>query len=138
MIDAKSVIAGVLGRSYPSNWRVYYGRENSGCFDFWEPAHHCFLVIHSQGIVQWTVGEEEDFGWLSFPDIYRVELAREMEIRGYDGDVGSRTYYWLNIFGNDGTYIKWEIKNCFGDSVSIGNTIIAAYNYFQSNNGFLP
>jgi hypothetical protein len=131
VIDVRSVISRVRQNNYPAEWRVYYGQENPGCFYFWESVRHCYLVILPLGVVEWTVGEEEEFSYLSFPDIYQIGIAREMEIVGYDGDVGSRTYYWLDVYGTDGTYLKWDIKNCFGDTASIGKTIIAAYNHYQ-------
>src|ERR1700730_15347756 len=103
MIEPNLVLTEILQRSQPSDWRSYHSQRNPGCLNFWEPVQHSFLGIHPLCVVQWVVGEEEDFRWLYFPGISRIELRHEMEIRGYDGDVGSRTYYWLDVFCINGT-----------------------------------
>lgn len=90
------------------------------------------LAILPVGVVQ-HLGyyDLKKIGWLYFPNIVRIELAQETEIRGFDGDVETRTAYWLDVYCTDGAYRKWGINECFGDTASIGKSIIAAFNHYQ-------
>ena len=96
----------------------------------------CVLAILPIEVVQYDANDPENIGWLHYPNIDRIELAQETRIEGFDGDINSRTYYWLDIYCSDGTYLKWWINNCFGDTALIGKTIIAAYNYYWRQNSF--
>jgi hypothetical protein len=89
--------------------------------------------IH-KGVVQCYAGNLERLSCLYFSNISRIELAQKTEISGIDGDISSRTYHWLDVYGNDGTYFEWWTSNCFGDTEYIGKSIIAAYNYYWCNN----
>ena len=138
MFDAKSVMAQVTQKNYPSYWRVYYGEERHGCFSFLTRGQLHVLIILPQGVVNWAVSHENDYGWLYFPDIDKMQLAQETQINGYDGDIYTRTEYWLDVYGIDGTYMKWYIGSYFGDAASIGKSILAACSYYWQNNRFLP
>ena len=94
------------------------------------------LAILPTGVVQCDADDLENIWWLYFPNIDRIELAQETRIEGFDGDIGTETRYWLDIYCSDGRYLKWWINNCFGDTASIGKTIIAAYNYYWRQNSF--
>jgi hypothetical protein len=94
------------------------------------------LVILPEGVVQYDANDPENIGWLYYPNIDRMELAQQTEVVGFDGDINSRTYYWLDIYGSEGAYLKWGIISCFGDTASICKTIIAAYNYYWRQNSF--
>lgn len=131
MIDTTSVITQVKYGKQPSYWGVYYGQSNPGCFFiYWKHPITTALVILPEGAVQWDINNEENMGSLSFSDIQSVQLAGETRIVGYDGDINSRSYYWLDIYNNNGTYVKWPFSNGFNDAASIGKAIIAAYNYY--------
>jgi hypothetical protein len=86
------------------------------------------LVILPERVVQYDANDPENIGWLYYPTIDRIELAQQTEVVGFDGDINSRTSSWRDIYGSDGTYLKWWINTCFGDSASIGKSIIAADN----------
>jgi hypothetical protein len=94
------------------------------------------LVILPEGVVQYDANDPENIGWLYYPTIDGMELAQQTEVVGFDGDINSRTYYWLDIYGSEGAYLKWGIISCFGDTASICKTIIAAYNYYWRQNSF--
>jgi len=94
------------------------------------------LAILPIEVVQYDAHDPENIGWLYYPNIDRIELAQETRIEGFDGDINSRTYYWLDIYCGDGTYLKRWINSCFGDTASIGKKIIAAYNYHWRQNSF--
>jgi hypothetical protein len=79
----------------------------------------------------------ENAAWLYFPSIDRIKIAQQTEIAGIDGDINSKTYYWLDVYTRDGTYFKWGIRGCFGDTASICKTIIATYNLYSNYNMFL-
>ena len=138
MIDADSVITRVLQRNYPAHWRVYYGEFNPGCLYFWRRPQSSTLVILPQGVVKWNADDVEDFAWLNFPEINRIQLAQETQIYGFDGDISTRTSYWLDIYCSDGTYLKWPIDWYYRDVASIAKTIIAAYSYYWQINGLFP
>ena len=93
------------------------------------------LVLLPEGAVQYYAGRPKSFLWLYFPIIHKIELAQETDISGTDGDVSSRTDYWLDVYWHDGTYRKWDIRDCFGDQASRGKAIIAAYNYYWYQQG---
>jgi len=96
------------------------------------------LVILPEAAIQCNSDDLKEISWLYFPNIHRIELAQETEIVGFDGDISSRTYSWLDIYSSDGTYMKWWIGNWFGDTASIGKAIIAAYSHYLRSNGSLP
>jgi hypothetical protein len=85
------------------------------------------FVLLPTGVVQYDANDPENIGWLYFPTIKSIEL---------DGDINSRAYYWLDIYWSDGSYLKWGIDTCFGDTTSIGKSIIAAYHYYWRQNSF--
>ncbi len=134
MADAKSVITQVMQGNYPPNWRVYYGHR--GCLFFWSQRQSSILVILPKGVVQCDANDLEKIYWLYFPDIDRIELAQETNIESFDGDISTETDYWLDIYYRDGSYLKWWINSCFGDTASIGKSIIAAYRYYWQYNRF--
>lgn len=130
MIDPKSVIAQVRHGKQPPNWDVYYGQSNPGCFlIYWKRPQFTALVVLPEGVVEWDINDEENMGWLSFSAIQSMQLAGETRIVGFDGDIGSINYYWLDIYFDAGTYCKWSFLDGFKDIASIGKSIIAAYNY---------
>ena len=45
------------------------------------------------------------FGRYSLFDIDRIEIAQQTEIVGVDGDINSKTHYWLDVYCSDGTYL---------------------------------
>lgn len=94
------------------------------------------LVVLPTGAVQCYANDVENAAWLYFPGIKRIEIAQQTQIVGYDGDVNSNTYYWLDVYGRDGNYVKWGIRGCFGDAASICKTIIATYNQYRNYNQF--
>lgn len=94
------------------------------------------LVILPEGVVQCDANDPEKIYRMDFPVIDRIELAQQTEVVGFDGDINSRTYYWLDLYCSDGSYLKWGIDTCYGDTASIGKAIIAAYNYYWRQNSF--
>lgn len=120
MIDPKKVVWQVEQGYYPSNWLVYRARQK-------------ILAILPVGVVQHHGYDLEDIACLYFPEIARIELAQETKIVGFDGDVETRTSYWLDVYCTDGIYVKWPINKYFGDTASIGKSIIAAYNHYYRN-----
>lgn len=95
------------------------------------------LVIFPTGAIQCFANDVENAAWLYFPNIDRIKIAQQTEIAGIDGDINSKTYYWLDVYCRDGTYLKWGIRGCFGDTASICKTIIATYNLYRNYNRFL-
>lgn len=130
MIDIESVVTQVLQKNYPSNWRIYHGKYHQGCLYFWKPERTTTLVILPQGVIQWDNDNEEIVWGFQFSNIQNIQLSGETQIVGYDGDVFSRTYYWLDIYTDNGSYLKWPFGTVFRDAASIGKSIIAAYNHY--------
>lgn len=95
------------------------------------------LVILPTGAVQCYADDVKNAAWLYFPGINKIEIAQQTEIAGIDGDINSKTYYWLDVYCRDGTYLKWGIRDCFGDTASICKTINATYNLYRNYNQFL-
>jgi hypothetical protein len=66
-----------------------------------------------------------------------LELAQNTVVSGNEDGISSRTFYWLDVYDNDGTYIKWQIRNCFGDTASLYKTIVGAYNHYRREGQFI-
>jgi len=90
------------------------------------------LVLLPEGVVQCIGGNIYQASWLNFAGIDRIQLAHRTEINGVDGDISTRTFYWLDVYGINGTYRKWWVNGCFGDTAYFCKTIIAAYDYYQN------
>src|SRR3989442_9799258 len=88
------------------------------------------LVLLPEGVVQCIGGDIQRAYWLNFAGIDRIELAQRTVINGIDGDISTQTYYWLDVYCDDGTYFEWWIRGCFGNTAYLCKTIIAAYNYY--------
>ncbi len=130
MIDTKSVISQVMQEKYPSDWHVYKGTFHPGCLYFMTKPVITALVILPQGVIQWDIGNEENIGHFSFSEVQNIQLAGETQISSYDGNIRTRTYHWLDIYFNDGNYLKWNIGVAFEDAASVGKSIIAAFNHY--------
>src|SRR5260370_42257676 len=92
------------------------------------------LVILPEGVVQCVGGDIQGGSWLNFARIDSIKLAQRTEINSIDGDGSTRTYYWLDVYFSDGTYLNWGIRGCFGDTAYLCKTIIAAYNHYWTYN----
>ena len=88
------------------------------------------LVILPDGIVQFQPEDSSQYYCLKFPTINRIDLGLQTRINGVDGDISTTYFYWLDVFCSDGTYIRWGLNPAFGDTMFIGNTIIAAYRHY--------
>lgn len=88
------------------------------------------LIILPEGVIQWNSDNEEDIWQFHFSYVQDIQLSGETQIVGYDGDMFSRTYYWLDIYLNDGTYFKWSFGAAFADWASVGKSIIAVYSHY--------
>ena len=67
-----------------------------------------------------------------------MELAQKTVIDGIDGDISTRTYYWLDIYYRNGSYSEWWVHNVFGNVEVIIKSIIAAYSYYRHSYGWNP
>ncbi len=90
------------------------------------------LVLLPEGVVQCIGGNIYQASWLNYAGIDRIKLAQKTEINGVDGDISTRTFYWLDVYGINGTYRKWWVNGCFGDTAYFCKTIIAAFNYYDN------
>jgi hypothetical protein len=95
------------------------------------------LVLLPEGIAGCYVDDLDNPFWLYFPNIHNLELAQNTVVSGNEDGVSSRTFYWLDVYDNDGTYIKWQIRNCFGDTASLYKTIVGAYNHYRREGRFI-
>jgi hypothetical protein len=93
-----------------------------------------FLVLLPEGVVQCWGSNSDSYSWLYFPGIYRIDLAQKTKIAGIDGDIFVRTDYWLDIYSQDGSYDTWQVSDCFGDTLHLYKTVIAAYNHYWRYN----
>jgi hypothetical protein len=95
------------------------------------------LVLLPEGIAGCYVDDLDNPFWLYFPNIHNLELAQNTVVSGNEDGISSRTFYWLDVYDNDGTYLKWQIRNCFGDTASLYKTIVGAYNHYRREGRFI-
>jgi hypothetical protein len=86
--------------------------------------HTPFMVIMSDGVVIGKTNSNQVTATLFFPKISSITLMFQ-----------SRKYYslcWLDIYTTDGIYVKWFIPRSFGNAVTTGHSILAAYRASQN------
>ena len=92
------------------------------------------LVLLPDGVVQCIAGNLNNPGWLSYPNINRLELAQKTEVSGNEDGINTYHYYWLDVYSKDGSYSQFRVWDGFGNAEFLSKTIIAAYNYYGSRN----
>ena len=88
------------------------------------------LVFLPEAVVQCYAGDLNKTTCLYFPNISEINLAKQTEVSGEEGSISTTVHYWLDVYTNDGRYVKWWTSDCFGDRRSILKNVIAAHNYY--------
>jgi hypothetical protein len=108
--------------------------ENSGLLD-----RHTRFVFLPDGVVECFRGKREKMAFLHFDLIKKMDLDHQTTVSvDSEGSSSSAMMVWLNVYFQDGTFMKCNIPAWYGDPLVIGGTIVAAYEHFMQLCGQTP
>jgi hypothetical protein len=113
-------ITGLLGRSVILN----------------KASRYSWFVFLPDGVVECYHGDREKLGILHFDFIKKMDLDHQTTVSVDSGRSSSSSMaVWLNVYFQDGRFMKWDIPDRYGDPIVLGGTIVAAYEYFIQLHG---
>ena len=97
---------------------------------------YSWFVRLPDGVLECFHGKREDMAVLHFDLIRKMDLDHQTTVKAdSDGNTESTLTTWLNVYSQNGTYVKWNIPSRYGDPIALGGTIVAAYEHFMRMHG---
>ena len=97
----------------------------------YKKGRYSWFVFLPDGVVECYHGDREKLGILHFDEVKKMDLDHQTTMSVERGrSTSSSMEVWLNVYLQDGTFMKWNIPARYGDPIALGGTIVAAYEYF--------
>ena len=94
------------------------------------------FVFLPEGVVECYRGKRNKVAVLHFEQIQKMSLDHETSVStDSEGYTRSSLSVWLNVYYQNGTFVKWDLPPRYGDPIALGGNIVAAYEHFMRLRG---
>lgn len=90
------------------------------------------FVLLPEGVLECYRGKRDKVAVLHFEQIQKMSLDHQTSVStDSEGHASSSLSAWLNVYYQNGTFVKWDLPSRYGDPIALGGNIIAAYEHFM-------